>query len=60
VPYSSIRKQPSSCAKQIAELGHPQPCTPMQADNATTQALLTNKILPKALKAMDIRFYWLR
>jgi hypothetical protein len=28
----------------------------MQTDNATAHALLTNKILPKALKAMDMRF----
>jgi hypothetical protein len=26
----------------------------------TAQALLTNKILPKALKAMDMQFHWLR
>ncbi len=43
----------------LIELGHPQPCTPMQTDNATAHALLTNKILPKALKAMDMRFHWL-
>jgi hypothetical protein len=44
----------------LIELGHPQPRTPMQTDNATAHALLTNKILPKALKAMDMRFHWLR
>ena len=44
----------------LTELGHPQPPTPMQTDNATAHALLTNKILPKALKAMDMRFHWLR
>jgi hypothetical protein len=32
----------------------------MQTDNATADALLTNKVLPKALKAMDMRFHWLR
>jgi len=32
----------------------------MQTDNATAHALLTNKILPKALKAMDMRFHGLR
>jgi hypothetical protein len=32
----------------------------MQTDNATAHALLTNKILPKAPKAMDMRFHWLR
>jgi hypothetical protein len=34
--------------------------TPMQTDNSTAHALLTNKILPKALNAMDMRFHWLR
>jgi hypothetical protein len=49
-----------SMRQTLTELGHPQPHTPMQTDNATAQALLTNKILPKALKAMDMRFHWLR
>jgi hypothetical protein len=49
-----------SMRQMLMELGHPQPCTPMQTNNATAQALLTNKILPKALKAMDMRFHWLR
>jgi hypothetical protein len=44
----------------LKELGHPQPPTPMQTDNKTTNDLLTNKIIPKALKAMDMRFHWLR
>jgi len=48
-----------SMQKTPIELGHPQPRTPMQTDNATAHALLTNKILPKALKAMDMRFHWL-
>ena len=33
----------------LEELGHPQPRTPIQRDNATAHALLTNKIMPKAL-----------
>ena len=32
----------------------------MQTDNATAHALLTNRILPKALKAMEMRFHWLQ
>jgi hypothetical protein len=44
----------------LEELGHSQPRTPIQTDNSTAHALLTNKILPKALKAMDMRFHWLR
>ncbi len=49
-----------SMRQTLIKLGHPQPHTPMQTDNATTHALLINKILPKALKAMDMRFHWLR
>jgi hypothetical protein len=44
----------------LAELGNPQSCTPMQTNNAMAHALLTNKILTKALKAMDMSFHWLR
>jgi hypothetical protein len=49
-----------SMRQTLIKLGHPQPRTPIQTDNATAHALLTNKILPKALKAMDMRFHWLR
>ncbi len=45
-----------SICQTLIKLGHPQPRTSMQTDNATAHALLTNKILPKALKAMDMRF----
>jgi hypothetical protein len=41
----------------LKELGHPQPPTPMQTDNKTVNDLLTNKIMPKALKAMVMRFH---
>jgi len=44
----------------LEELGHPQPRTPIQMDYKTANDLLTNKIMPKALKAMDMRFHWLR
>ncbi len=36
-----------SMQQMLTKLGHPQPRTPMQTNNATTQALLTNKILQK-------------
>ncbi len=41
----------------LEELGHPQPPTPIQTDNKTANDLLTNKIMPKALKAMDMHFH---
>ncbi len=43
----------------LKEMGHPQTCTPIQTDNSTAHALLINKIMPKGLKAMDMRFHWL-
>ncbi len=44
----------------LEEFGHPQPPTPMQIDNKTAHDLLTNKIMPKALKATDMCFHWLQ
>jgi hypothetical protein len=44
----------------LKEMGHPQTCTFIQTNNSTAPALLTNKIMPKALKAMDMQFHWLR
>jgi hypothetical protein len=48
-----------SMCHMLKELGHPQPLTPRQTDNITANDLLTNKIMPKALKAMDMPFHWL-
>jgi hypothetical protein len=49
-----------SMQRTLEEMGHPQTCTPIQTDNSTATALLTNKIIPEALKAMDMQFHWLR
>ncbi len=49
-----------SIRQTLEELGHPQLRTSIQMDNSTALSLLTNKILPKALKAMDMRFHWLQ
>ena len=43
----------------LEKMGHKQPPTPMQIDNSTAVGIVTNKILPKALKAMDMRIHWL-
>jgi hypothetical protein len=48
-----------SMQRTLKEMGHPQTCTPIQTNNSTAHALLTNKIMPKALKAMDTIFHWL-
>ena len=44
----------------LEEMGHPQPPTPIQTDNTTAYGIINNKIQPKATKAMDMRFHWLR
>ena len=44
----------------LIKMGHPQPPTPMQTDNSTAHALMTNKIRPKALKSMEMRFNFLK
>jgi hypothetical protein len=46
-----------SMSYMLEELGHPQPPTPMQTNNKTANDLLTNKIMPKASKAMDMYFH---
>ncbi len=49
-----------SMQQTLEEMGHPQPRTPIQTNNSTAHALLTNRIFPMALKAPDMQFNWLR
>ncbi len=42
------------------ELGHKQPPTPLQTDNAMADAVINSKIQPKQTKPMDMRFHWLQ
>merc|ERR1711966_627542 len=44
----------------LEEMGHKQPPTPLQTDNAMAEAVCNGKIQPKRTKAMDMRFHWLR
>jgi hypothetical protein len=48
------------CRTLLHEMGHPQPPTPIQTDNSTALGVVTNNILPRRTKAMDMRFWWLR
>jgi hypothetical protein len=55
-----IKSKTAVSMQRILEgMGHPQTCTPIQTNNLTAHTLLTNKIMPKASKAMDMRFHWL-
>jgi hypothetical protein len=46
--------------KTLEELGHKQPPTPIQTDNSTECGVINHEVQPKATKAMDMRFYWLK
>ena len=41
-------------------MGHKQPPTPIQTDNAIADTVINGKVQPKHTKAMDMRFHWLR
>ena len=42
------------------EMGHKQPPTPLQTNNAMAEAVTNGKVQPNRTKAMDMRFHWLR
>ena len=44
----------------LAELGHPQPPTPMKTDNTTAEGLANDTVKQKRSKDIDMRFYWIR
>ena len=44
----------------LAELGHPQPPTPLCTDNSTANGIMNSTIKQNRSKAIDMRFYWLR
>jgi hypothetical protein len=41
----------------LEDLGHKQPPTPLQTDNAMADPVINGKIQPKQTKAMDMRFH---
>jgi hypothetical protein len=43
----------------LEELGHVQPPTPLQTDNAMADGVINGEVQPKQPKAMDMRFHWL-
>jgi hypothetical protein len=44
----------------LQELGHPQPPTPVQTDNACAAGILNATVKQRRSKAIDMRFYWVR
>eukprot|EP00957_Ditylum_brightwellii_P138297 10541055-Ditylum_brightwellii.AAC.1 len=41
-------------------MGHPQPPTPIQVDNAVAHGIVNNNIRQRKSKAIDMRFYWVQ
>jgi hypothetical protein len=44
----------------LIEMGHPQGPTSIQFDNKCATGILTDTVVQRRSKAMDMRFYWLR
>jgi hypothetical protein len=44
----------------LAEMGHPQPSTPLQVDNNCAVGIANRTVKQRRSKAMDMRFYWLQ
>ena len=44
----------------LEEMGHKQPPTLMQTDNAMTEGVINKKVQQKCTKAMDMQFHWLK
>ena len=44
----------------MEEMVHPQPRTPVTTDNNTAHGLIMETMVPKASKAMYMRFNWLK
>ena len=44
----------------LAEMGFPQPPTPLKTDNSTAAGIINSSIRQKKSKAMDMRFYWIK
>ena len=41
-------------------MGHPQPPTPMQVNNTTTQRFIDSTLKEKRTKSIDIKYHWLK
>jgi hypothetical protein len=44
----------------LAEMGHPQPATPIETDNSTACGIMNRTVKQVRSKAIDMRFYWVR
>eukprot|EP00957_Ditylum_brightwellii_P096755 7369026-Ditylum_brightwellii.AAC.1 len=44
----------------LQELNHPQPPTPIMADNTTANRIVNDTVKQRRLCAIDMQFYWLK
>jgi hypothetical protein len=42
----------------LPEMGHPQPASPIQTDNACASGIVNNTVKQRRSKAMDMWYYW--
>jgi hypothetical protein len=56
--YINCREATPAC-HTLEFMGHPQPPAPMQTDNTTALGIVNNNLINK-MKAMDIKYHWLR
>ena len=53
-------KDAESIRQVLIAMGHPQPATPIQTDNACANGIANDTVKQKRSRAMDMRFYWVR
>jgi hypothetical protein len=56
VLYINARDAVPQQQTTLEEMGHKQPPTPIQTNNATVLGIVNNNIQPKCTKTMDMRF----
>jgi hypothetical protein len=44
----------------LIDMGHPQPLTPIQTDNACAAGIANDTVKQRRSKAIDMRFYWIK
>jgi hypothetical protein len=53
-------KEAAMLRTTLHDMGHPQPATPIQTDNACAAGITNGTVKQRRSKAMDMRFYWIR
>ena len=53
-------KEATPLCTTLAEIGHPQPPTPVLVDNSTAVGLANDTVTQRRSRAIDMRFYWVR